>query len=90
MGVGNRKREAEVGALCRLQFELYSFGLVNTCQQETLSCHLVHGLLLSASSVEDTELPIGSLRNVLNPSKSRCFEAPYLIQAWTFLQLTFR
>lgn len=63
-GQGNRKREAEVGAFCRLQFVLYSSGLVSTCQQETLSCSPVHGLLLSASSVEDTELPIGSLRNV--------------------------
>lgn len=64
---GNRKREADVGAFCRLQLVFYSFGLVNTSQQETASCHPVHVLLLSASFVKDTELPIGSLRNVFEP-----------------------
>lgn len=45
---------------------LCCFGLVNVFlqeTQETLSCHLAHILLLSASSAEDTELLIGSLQN---------------------------
>lgn len=62
---GNRKRKTEVGAFCWLHFVFYSFRLVNTCQQESLSSHPVHGSLLS--SIEDTELPIGSLRKVFEP-----------------------